>query len=251
MVELLFRYGAKLDSRTNFGWQPIHCACDNVGYSTVDRLEVVQWLVKKGARLDALIDYAGDDEKALLYSGYQPIHLLANTRGNLELVKWISKKKHVALDARTARGQQPLHLACRCGDLGLVFWLLPMTGEIRVDPENVHACDDTGRTPLDYALGAEAADNREELQLWLKHVISGQARVKEESARLAKAEALAKSTALALVLEEEEEQAKKQKKRKKKKGKNVEDSCTGVAPEEASAAEQKKVRQQQKEQVNE
>ena len=78
------------------GFQPLHSA------SYLGHLEVVQWLVSKGAPVDARANL-----------GFQPLHA-ACSAGHLEIAKFLVAQGAI-VDARDNGGCQPLNGACSAG----------------------------------------------------------------------------------------------------------------------------------------
>ncbi len=114
LVVQLHSKGAGLGATTPGGRTLLMlCASQESGYEAkAGTLKIAEYLLQSGA----------DPKLVHPEIGYTALHFAANT-GNLDIVKLLLKKG-VSLDARTARDETAIQLACASGHLNVVRWLM-------------------------------------------------------------------------------------------------------------------------------
>ena len=114
MVEYLLQCGAKIDSKTIDGWQPLHCAC------RWNKARVADTLLQNGALINAQTN------------GKQtPLHLASsNDRARETLLLLLT---HPGLDPclRNGQGDRAVDVAQRCGSYGYLFVMVEESVDYR------------------------------------------------------------------------------------------------------------------------
>ena len=149
------------------GWSPLHYSCKHGHIQIVEHLvneqncEVVCYTNDRSTPFSIAVDNNHDDVALFLiqkqFSHLSNSHLSllhsACQVGELEIVKFLVKGKHVDPHCRDSNGLAPLHVACENGHLDIVKYL---TQEVDCDPmcmtsdawTPLHSASKNGRTNI-------------------------------------------------------------------------------------------------------
>lgn len=114
-------------------------------------VQVMEWLRKKGAQLNAP---ARD--------GLNPVHAAARS-GNTESLDWL-RQRGADVTARTQRGETAAHHAADNGDVNVLDWL-------NENGVNLQSADDSGVTPVDRAARRAQKTGDADIVDWLKNTL--------------------------------------------------------------------------------
>ena len=104
IIEYLLNEGADIHSRTEDGWQPIHCAC------RWNKVEVASLLLQNEANINSLTN------------GHQtPLHLAACNNRSKATLELLLMHPGVDVTLRNSRGETARELADSLGQLGYLF----------------------------------------------------------------------------------------------------------------------------------
>ena len=140
-----------VNDQDKFGCLPIHYACQ---HSKEDTLELVQ-LVSQGCDVNTVAlptvcedSSSPNDERDKPYlraRGQAPLHI-ASRAGNLDVMNFLLKNADPLLQNSVAQMQTPLHVACMCGNVDVAKLIMSECGD-----EICNVCDTYQCLPLHYA----------------------------------------------------------------------------------------------------
>lgn len=132
LVELLLKYGADPNAKSDGGWTPLHNACE-VGSETI---------------VGILIG-VGSDVNAKLLNGMTPLHL-ASQGGHIEVVKLLLERKEIKRTARDTFGSTPFLRAAQNKRKDIVTLLAPFNHLESMSEDALGACNGFHATIVDF-----------------------------------------------------------------------------------------------------
>jgi ankyrin repeat protein len=132
IVELLLKYGADYNAKSDGGWTPLHNACE-VGSETIVRVLIG----------------AGSDVNAKLLNGMTPLHLAAQG-GHIEAVKLLLEREDIKRNARDTFGSTPFLRAAQSKQKDIVSLLAPFNNLESLSEDALGACNGFNATIVDF-----------------------------------------------------------------------------------------------------
>lgn len=132
IVELLLRYQANVNAKSDGGWTPLHTACDK------GSAEIVRILLKAGA-----------DVNVKLLNGMSPLHLAAQG-GHAAVVELLLGRKEVKRAARDIFGFTPFLRAAQHKRKDVVQILAPFRNVEALSEDALGACNGFSATIVDF-----------------------------------------------------------------------------------------------------
>jgi len=132
IVELLLKYEADVNAKSDGGWTPLHNACEK-GSEIIVRV-----LLEAGAEINAK-----------LLNGMTPLHLAAQG-GHLEVVKCLLERKDIKRAARDTFGSTPFLRAAQNKQKDIVNLLAPFNHLETMSEDALGACNGFNTTIVDF-----------------------------------------------------------------------------------------------------
>ncbi|KAL1979537.1 hypothetical protein VTN96DRAFT_5584 [Rasamsonia emersonii] len=132
VVELLLKYNADVNAKSDGGWTPLHNACDK-GCEKIVRI-----LLKAGAEINSQ-----------LLNGITPLHLAAQA-GHLEVVKCLLERPDLKTRTRDSFGSTPFLRAARFKRKDIVQLLAPFNHVEALSEDATDACKAFDATIVDF-----------------------------------------------------------------------------------------------------
>lgn len=132
IVEMLLRYHANANAKSDGGWTPFHTACDK------GLTDIVRILLR-----------AGTDVNAKLLNGMSPLHLAAQG-GYVEVVQLLLERKEVKRAARDIFGFTPFLRAAQHKRKEVVQILAPFRNVETLSEDALGACNGFSATIVDF-----------------------------------------------------------------------------------------------------
>jgi ankyrin repeat protein len=132
IVEMLLKFGALVNVKSDGGWTPLHNACEK------GLADIVQILLSREA-----------DENARLLNGMSPLHLAAQG-GHLEVVKLLLQRKNIKRATRDTFGFTPFLRAAQHKHKDIVYLLAPFRNVNALSEDALGACNGFSATIVDF-----------------------------------------------------------------------------------------------------
>ena len=132
IVEMLLRYGAEVNAKSDGGWTPLHNACETGSE------KIVRILLAAGAEINAK-----------LLNGMSPLHLAAQG-GHLSVVGCLLERRDIKRAARDTFGSTPFLRAAQNKRKEIVKLLAPFNNFQALSEDALGACNGFNATIVDF-----------------------------------------------------------------------------------------------------